>query len=303
MDQPVVPSCPNCRYDLSGAVATSNGPESLSCPMLGTCSECGEEFRWADAFRAINHYFDDLPRSGFSDGLGRSLRVALFPWASRHLPSSPRFSLRRSACVAVLGLLLWHLAAAAWVLVMQLGWLLPWGTTSDEPIDRVLLDPWSRDWGYFVSGTKYGSSTVMTMGGNGVLDVLLVSAPLWLVGLIVLAVALARTRAPHSARLWTRAALRSVPIVGALTLAMSGVWVVLTSLGKGSGEHESVLTTIIEFILMVGPPIAILWLCWSRHVCDLGVFPRPRRVVLAMTLLPILALIALAFLFDAARSV
>ncbi len=46
------PSCPRCGYDQSGAIASWNHTESLSCPLTGTCSECGLEFHWYDVLFA-----------------------------------------------------------------------------------------------------------------------------------------------------------------------------------------------------------------------------------------------------------
>ncbi len=137
---------------------------------------------------------------------------------------------------------------------------------------------------------------MLTMGGNGMLDALVVSGPLWLAGLIVLAIMLARRRVPGAARLWTRTALRSAPFVGTLTLVMSASWMSVTALNLWNSGKENILATLGEFVLMFGTPTALVWLLWTRHVHDLGVFTRPSRVVLAMTLLPILALIAFAAL-------
>jgi len=41
--------CPRCGYDLRGAVATWND----TCPMSGTCTECGLFFEWAELFSAV----------------------------------------------------------------------------------------------------------------------------------------------------------------------------------------------------------------------------------------------------------
>lgn len=38
------PICPRCGYDLSGTAAAF----TEQCPMQGTCSECGHEFRWTE---------------------------------------------------------------------------------------------------------------------------------------------------------------------------------------------------------------------------------------------------------------
>lgn len=40
------PSCPRCGYDQSGEAATW----ASSCPVNGTCPECGHGFAWADLF-------------------------------------------------------------------------------------------------------------------------------------------------------------------------------------------------------------------------------------------------------------
>lgn len=47
-----LPSCPRCGYDLSGQAATWNNPDSVVCPLTGTCSECGLELEWKYAYGA-----------------------------------------------------------------------------------------------------------------------------------------------------------------------------------------------------------------------------------------------------------
>lgn len=42
------PTCPRCRYDLSGATASW----SESCPCAGRCPECGFDFDWANLLRS-----------------------------------------------------------------------------------------------------------------------------------------------------------------------------------------------------------------------------------------------------------
>lgn len=68
--------CPRCGYDLSGAVAAWNHADSTSCPMRGTCSECGLEFEWGDVFNPTlgpaRGYFEN------AEGLG--LLSALRTW-------------------------------------------------------------------------------------------------------------------------------------------------------------------------------------------------------------------------------
>lgn len=72
-------SCPRCGYDQSGLVAAWQS----SCPLAGTCSECGLEFEWADVLNA-----DRKPLRGFVEHerrgiLGLRLLVAAlrtFTW-------------------------------------------------------------------------------------------------------------------------------------------------------------------------------------------------------------------------------
>lgn len=67
------PSCPRCGYDLSGAAAAWNHAESASCPMRGTCSECGLEFAWGDVFNPTlgpsRHYFENAERLGLANAM------------------------------------------------------------------------------------------------------------------------------------------------------------------------------------------------------------------------------------------
>jgi hypothetical protein len=42
------PHCPRCGYDLRGTI----GAWRATCPMQGTCNECGLEFAWGDLFAA-----------------------------------------------------------------------------------------------------------------------------------------------------------------------------------------------------------------------------------------------------------
>lgn len=41
-------TCPRCRYDLSGLIASWE----TTCPLAGTCSECGLEFQWTDVLHS-----------------------------------------------------------------------------------------------------------------------------------------------------------------------------------------------------------------------------------------------------------
>lgn len=80
---PVSCGCPRCGYDLSGAVAAWNHVRSPSCPVHGTCSECGLEFPWGDALNpellvppwSFEHACSWLPLKFL-----RTIIVALWPF-------------------------------------------------------------------------------------------------------------------------------------------------------------------------------------------------------------------------------
>ncbi|MBC7772848.1 MAG: hypothetical protein H7210_10165 [Pyrinomonadaceae bacterium] len=70
-------TCPRCGYDQSGIIAAWQ----TSCPLSGTCSECGLEFEWADLLHAhtkLNLKFVEHSPSG-------TLGVRLFVSAWRTL--------------------------------------------------------------------------------------------------------------------------------------------------------------------------------------------------------------------------
>ena len=73
-------SCPRCGYDLAGVVESWNHAESLSCPLNGTCSECGLGFEWADVFRSKDTEKPMTPWLMFWAVLGCTIAVIGVPW-------------------------------------------------------------------------------------------------------------------------------------------------------------------------------------------------------------------------------
>lgn len=76
----MTPLCPRCGYDQSGACSGWHE----TCPLEGTCPECGLRFEWADAFtptrKRLQWLFEHKPR--LSLGMIRSWRswwMALVP--------------------------------------------------------------------------------------------------------------------------------------------------------------------------------------------------------------------------------
>lgn len=79
--QPPTPNCPRCAYELSGAVATWTD----SCPLAGTCPECGLAFAWPDILdpaRANLPGFIEHAR----DGVWTLFKSAWRTWAWAMLP-------------------------------------------------------------------------------------------------------------------------------------------------------------------------------------------------------------------------
>ncbi len=104
--------CPRCDYDLAGAVSSW----SDSCPVRGTCSECGLEFAWSDI---INERLTG-PRWSYEHGkllsVGRLIstmaRVVLVPGPWRALRLELVIMPRRLMVVFAGSVVLLHLMLA-----------------------------------------------------------------------------------------------------------------------------------------------------------------------------------------------
>lgn len=308
------PSCPHCTYDLSGAAAAlrergaaGGAPGEVSSdrhadrpPGRGVCSECGQEFLWEDAYRGANSYFDDLPRADLWGGFGRSLLVALFPWTSWKVESAARFRLRRTWLVTVVACAVWHALAAAWVMLMQTGWLAPWGVPFGLPLRRVFAVPWNVEWGRLISGAKNGPLTITTMGGDGMLEPLAMVGVCWLVGVVLLGVVIAVRPKPNCGLLWARAMVRSIPAIGLVTLLMCAEWVIVTTIenrlspNAAPSQGPPSIGDFAGVLLLLALPALILFIMWTRHVRDTGLFGRTWPIVTAMVAAPIIVGIGMA---------
>ena len=152
------PECPRCGYGLTGPVAAWRD----SCPLEGTCSECGLQFAWRDV---LNPGFT-LPRWCIEFGSAatiplRTLRTfthMLRPWRfwrELQMWHEPHW-LRFAALVPVLILLLYltfavSLGMGTWEWARRSASI---GARSDPPwFDGVMaaLAPWA-----YVTGTVYG---------------------------------------------------------------------------------------------------------------------------------------------------
>jgi hypothetical protein len=103
-------ACPICGYDQRGAVAAWTD----SCPLEGTCSECGHVFEWAALLsrrvRDEMELFDCATRlRGYS--FVYTILVIVRPWRLWSVAAA-RFSLRRTAAVSTVALLFWAVGVA-----------------------------------------------------------------------------------------------------------------------------------------------------------------------------------------------
>ena len=75
--------CPRCGYDLSGVAAAWNHADSISCPMRGTCSECGLEFAWGEVLNpeiSVPAWSFEHARSHHMFRLVRTILLCFRPW-------------------------------------------------------------------------------------------------------------------------------------------------------------------------------------------------------------------------------
>lgn len=88
----LLPTCPRCAYDLSGASEVRGGNDQ------GVCSECGLEFKWRDVLdpeRAVPRWFVEKAHARIYRTLpGTTLRACLTPWrfwrsVKMHFPMRP----------------------------------------------------------------------------------------------------------------------------------------------------------------------------------------------------------------------
>jgi hypothetical protein len=188
-------------------------------------------------------------------------------------------------------------------MLVQSGWLLPWGVPFDRPIRRILTLPWVVEWGRIISGAKNGPLTITTMGASGMLDPLAAVSVCWLVGVALLGVVIALRPKPNCGLLWTRAMVRSIPAIGLVTLVMCAEWVIVSTIesrmSPSAAPTQGPPSTgeIAASLLLLALPVLALFITWTRHVRDTGLFKRTWPIVGAMILVPIVgAIVAMAAL-------
>lgn len=105
--------CPRCGYDLSGVVAAWNHAESASCPMRGTCSECGLEFAWGEVLNpeiSVPAWSFEHARSQHMFRLVRTILLCFRPWRLwRQLQMQHTVNIARLVVIVLVGVPVAHL--------------------------------------------------------------------------------------------------------------------------------------------------------------------------------------------------
>ena len=181
-------TCPLCGYDQRGVIASWTD----SCPLEGTCSECGHVFQWESLLstrsRIEMQLFDRATHLR-----GYSFVYTLFliprPWRLWRIAPAPRFALLKTIAVSLTGFVFWATAVSTItqifaVLLYPLVHLF-WDT-DDFPDEWVYAAAWTYgvwDEGSLLSGLSWG-----ILAGLVFLTVATLSMPLlsWLSSRVVL---------------------------------------------------------------------------------------------------------------------
>lgn len=303
------PSCPRCGYDLSGAVASWNRDDSPSCPLRGTCSECGLDLAWG---LLLNTNSATLPWL-FEHALERraaALRVthrrAFRPAAFfREVGIERPVRAGRLVVFALLCMLALHITAgicsavAAYVFMARIRapgapFPFPWDLTPGATLDLVRLTvfpylPFSASWFVDVVFTRYVFGFVS-------LWPLLTAQPF-----LVLGATLSRchVRRVHLLR-GLAYSLVFLPIPGAITIAgtlfssLGGVWGWRVP-GTPVNYHLTAITLHTGAIALQGAWLARYWWIFCTRYLRL---PHSFGVVVAMLLIGALSALAALLLIS-----
>ena len=117
------PACPRCAYDVSGVMATW----TASCPLEGTCSECGYEYQWAEVLGPMRRvpawFFETVRKRLVRSAISTSVRT-LTPWRFwKRVPlHAPRSSLRLFVLMAAWLTIAYTMGIIAISLESPYGW-------------------------------------------------------------------------------------------------------------------------------------------------------------------------------------
>lgn len=249
------PSCPRCGYDQSGAIAAWERFAPPSCPLDGTCTECGLEFAWRDLLNPVYA----LQLNMFEHAQMRRIASFLYTWWKALRPWAlwswirMEHPIRRgpTARFAVLGLLLTHSiviafsVAITFAMVRTVG-LIPRtmymvGSVKQSAIRAA--NPFGVDWVY---GSPHSSISraIAPLELVALLAVMLV--PLTF-ALLPVTLRKARVRRAHLGRIWSYS-LVWLPIPFAATWLIHQGMIVIDFVERSQGKRPFWLSNAMDRI-------------------------------------------------------
>lgn len=292
-------SCPRCGYDVSGVVPTWKE----SCPLDGTCSECGLKFPWADLFapdRLHPHWsFEHARKKRVLSLLGTIVRTARpgLLWKQLRL-AAPVRPARLAVLVATVALAT-HLltAGAAAKLYGPLRWPPGWAWTGTNWA-RTTGTPWREvclflAWPY--SETLYWFRVV------GPFSVFLLAwsalAPLPFL-VLPKTMAQAQVRRAHLFRGWAYGMVL-VCGLGLLDVALTVVHFMSTQ-SKWANVALAIVNTcrpvIVTALALGAGSLLVRW--WWLFTSAYLQLPKPKRVTAAMLTISLLGAVIVCLVAD-----
>jgi hypothetical protein len=275
------PACPRCAYDLSGAVATWDA----SCPLTGTCSECGLGFSWPDIFHisaASPWYIEDgraSPRRFLLTSLAAFRPRLLWRECNRRLESR----LHRVALLA----LLWAIALHASVYLLAITRGHNYTTTPPRFAESapLWLWPYKATYEFPVAGRP------STFYEETISPSIIIAAGFWLssAAWILLLVRIRRPRIAMATML--RATFLSASLVFVAFWLQAAVMLAVTYLNAQNIPIPDPVMFIAFYASLAAWPI-ILCLWWQQALELHAHHPRASRLALYEFLLSILTTIA-----------
>ncbi len=162
--------CPRCGYDLSGAAAAWNHGESASCPMRGTCSECGLELAWGEllnpCLKTPEWSYEHGHRRPWRCLVRTSLKTLRPDRLWRDLKMTHPIRGRRLILLSFLGMILVHtslsLVSLALMAARQLMVIPTWRRTAAD-FARLALEtfwPYNERWAEFILPSRPWTGSV-----------------------------------------------------------------------------------------------------------------------------------------------
>jgi hypothetical protein len=286
------PICPRCAYDLSGIVESWKD----TCPLAGTCSECGLEFTWHAVLRGHLRLpawsFEHAPPGRRFGSFFKTFFITLMPrrlWRGIRLEMQIRPG--RLILFALLGFLSLRLLA---VVTLQAPWLLAQGLLGGR-YSQLPDDPWliARDlaWPYPSWYAYSGPGTIVAPWVlGGILICLFLPLTFFL---LPISLRRAKVRPAHIARI-TAYNLAFLPLMIGVFPLLMGAWLLLCALtywevvdilGWGWPESTEPAFGVASIIWT----LALVWRFWKPATRDYLRLNGPTGVVAAMLTIATLA--------------